>query len=186
VLAERHRSSQPMAVLETRTAGRSLDLVLGAATVTSGLLAGFYYSYACSVMPGLADTDDRTFVEAMQRINDAVENPVFFLSFLGAPVLTGIGEVLLWRSGSRRAARWVAGGLALSAVAFVATVAINVPLNDELARAGNPNRIADLAHVRERFEGRWVAWNIVRTVASTTSLGCLVRALFSRGRFVRS
>ncbi len=35
-------------------------------------------------MPGLAGVDDRGFIEAMQQINEAIQNPVFFLSFLGA------------------------------------------------------------------------------------------------------
>jgi hypothetical protein len=43
----------------------------------------------------------------------------------------------------------------------------NVPLNDELGDAGSPDRIADLAAVRDDFEDPWVAWNIVRTVVST-------------------
>src|ERR671916_3351001 len=41
---------------------------LVAATVAMGLLAGLFYSYACSVMPGLSRTDDRTFVSGMQQI----------------------------------------------------------------------------------------------------------------------
>ena len=48
---------------------------LAAATITTGLMAGLYYAYACSVMPGLSRTDDRTFVSAMQQINVAIINP---------------------------------------------------------------------------------------------------------------
>ena len=44
-------------------------------------------------------------------------------------------------------------------VAVVITVAVNVlPLNDDLKAAGDPDRIADLAGVRQRFdEARWRA-----------------------------
>ncbi|WP_426989356.1 hypothetical protein [Pseudarthrobacter sp. Y6] len=45
---------------------------------------GLYYSFACSVMPGLRATDDATFVSAMSRINAAIQNPVSALSFVGA------------------------------------------------------------------------------------------------------
>jgi uncharacterized membrane protein len=48
--------------------------------------------------------------------------------------------------------------------------------------AGDPDRIADLASVRDDFEGPWVAWNIVRTLASTGALGCLATALFLHAR----
>jgi hypothetical protein len=59
--------------------------------------------------------------------------------------------------------RWTgpALGAALVAMALVpgliyiviaVTFGINIPLNNELDRAGDPDRIGDLAHVRDRFE----------------------------------
>ena len=64
----------------------------------------------------------------------------------------------------------------------VVTIAINVPLNDEIKAAGDPSRI-DVAAVRERFhEVRWVSWNIFRAVASTVAFGCLAWALVLHGR----
>jgi uncharacterized membrane protein len=161
---------------------RPAGLFLGAAALATGLLAGLFYAYACSVMPGLARTDDPAFVEAMQQINEAILNPVFALSFFGAPVLTAAAAVLAWRSGSGEATRWIVAALALSVAAFVVTIGLNVPLNDDLAIAGDPSRVADLARVRDRFEDRWVACNIVRTVASTAALACLVRALVLHGQ----
>jgi hypothetical protein len=58
-------------------------IVLGLAALTTGLMAGVYYAYACSVMPGLARTGDRTFIDAMQQINVAIQNPVLFAAFSG-------------------------------------------------------------------------------------------------------
>lgn len=156
--------------------------VLGPATVGMGLLAGLFYGYACSVMPGLGRADDRTLVDAMQQINEAIENPAFFATFLGAPVLVVWALVIEWRSGSRAALRWTAAALALYAIAFVVTLAFNIPLNDELMRAGEPGQIADLARVRDDFEGPWVAWHIVRTLATTASFCCLGRALVVHAR----
>ena len=61
--------------------------VLLAATVAAGLQAGTYYTWASGVMPGLARTDDHTFASSMNHINVAIVNPVFMLTFLGAPAL---------------------------------------------------------------------------------------------------
>jgi len=158
------------------------SLVLGVALVAMGLLAGLLYGYACSVMPGLARVDDRTFVDAMQQINEAIQNPVFFLTFLGAPALTVAALVIERRSGTREAGRWIVAALVLYGAGFLVTAAFNIPLNDELMRAGDPDRIDDLARVRSDFEGPWIAWNIVRTLAFTAAFGCLGRALFLRGR----
>jgi uncharacterized membrane protein len=57
-----------------------------------------------------------------------------------------------------------------------------MPLNDELDQAGNPDRITDLAHVRDRFEGPWVAGNVVRTLLSTAAVAALARALVLHGQ----
>jgi uncharacterized membrane protein len=62
------------------------------------------------------------------------------------------------------------------------TVGINVPLNDQIDSASDPDRIADLAHVRNQFEGPWVAANIVRTLLSTAAVAALARAQFLHGR----
>jgi uncharacterized membrane protein len=70
----------------------------------------------------------------------------------------------------------------LYGIVVALTLGINVPLNDELGGAGDPDRIADLAHVRNQFEGPWVAANIVRTLLSTAAVAALARALFLHGR----
>jgi len=43
-------------------------------------------------------------------------------------------------------------------VTLVITYRVNIPLNNELERAGPPDRIVDPAAVRERFEMTWVRW----------------------------
>jgi hypothetical protein len=78
--------------------------------------------------------------------------------------------------------RWTVAALVLYGIVIAVTFGINIPLNDELDRAGDPDRIADLAHVRDRFEGPWVATNIVRTLLSTAAVAALARALFLHGR----
>ena len=152
-----------------------------AATVTTGMVAGVFALYAHTIMPGLTDTDDRTFVGAFQAIDRAIINPLFMLTFLGALVLTGASGVLLRRDGGG-ALPWVAVAFALYLVTFLITIAVNVPLNDAIKAAGDPDRI-DLATVRADFhEARWMAWNVVRAVLNTVAFGCLTWALVLAGR----
>jgi uncharacterized membrane protein len=153
-----------------------LGWVVALSLVATGLPAGLFYAYACSVMPGLGGTDDRSFVDAMQQIDDAIENPVFFLTYLGAPVLLIAALVMARGSGAGELSRWPWIALALYAVTFLVTTAINIPLNNDLEQAGDPSRIKDLAAVRDDFEDPWVAWNIVRTVAVIGSFCALVQA----------
>lgn len=151
------------------------------ATITMGLVAGVFALYAHTIMPGLKKTDDRTFVAAFQSIDRAIVNPWFMLTaFLGALAFT-IAAAVTNRGTS--ALPWIAVALGLYLVAFVVTLAVNVPLNDALKAAGNPNHIRDLAGVRARLhESRWAAWNLVRVVTSTGAFGCLAWALVLFGR----
>ncbi|MFF3457882.1 DUF1772 domain-containing protein [Streptomyces sp. NPDC002730] len=158
---------------EGTAAGRSAQAVLGAATVVNGLVAGVWYAYATSVMPALARSDDRIYLEVMQNINEVIQNPVFFAGFFGALILAAVAA---WQQRRSPARWWAVAALALYAAVLLVTTAVNIPLNDEVAAAGDPARIADPAAVRERFEDPWVAWNVVRLVLSTAALACLWRA----------
>ena len=70
-----------------RSMGRNaLAVLLAASTVAVGLMAGFFYAYACSVMVGLDRVDDRTFIVTMQWINATVRNAAFAPAFFGAGI----------------------------------------------------------------------------------------------------
>jgi uncharacterized membrane protein len=172
--------AEPVRSARRRGDGDGLTgLVLGAALVAMALVTGLIYTFSVAVMPNLAGADDRTFVATMQRYN---ENPVFALTFAGALVLTALAAVLQRRHGPSVAMRWTVAAAVLNGLVLAVTFGINVPLNDQIDRAGDPDRIADLAHVRNQFEGPWVAANIVRTVLSTAAVAALARALFLHGR----
>jgi uncharacterized membrane protein len=161
-------------------------LTAAVATVLLALIAGFFYAYACSVMVGLADTDDRTFIAAMQAINANVRNAGFAPSFFGAFVVTALAALLgarRWRSPATvllalAALTYGIGGLGL-------TMAVSVPLNNDLAAAGAPETIADAAAVRAAYEGPWTAWNLVRTIASTVAFAFAATGLYHLGRGTR-
>jgi uncharacterized membrane protein len=154
-----------------------------AATATTGMAAGVFVLYAHTIMPGLGATDDRTFVGAFQAIDRAIINPLFMPTFFGALVLTGAAGLLHLRDDVRAVVPWVAAAFALYLAVVVITMAVNVPLNDAIKAAGDPDRIADLAAVRADFhERRWVAWNVVRAVLNTAAFGCLAWALVVHGR----
>jgi uncharacterized membrane protein len=45
-----------------------MEVLLTAATLTTGLAAGLFYAYSISVMPALCGADAAVFVQVMQRI----------------------------------------------------------------------------------------------------------------------
>ena len=166
--------------------GPAADVVLAAAVIAMGLLAGLFYAFDVAVMPALTAADDRTLVDAMQQMIDKIENPGFFLTLLGAPALAAVALAQALHAASPRAVGWIGAGLGLYTVTMIVTVALHFPLNEELASAGDPARIEDLAAVRDRFLTPWVGWNIVRTLATTAAFGCLAWALVLRGRSRRA
>jgi uncharacterized membrane protein len=159
-------------------------VALIAATMSMGLMAGAFGLYTHTIMPGLGRTDDRTFVGAFQAIDRAIINPWFLAGgFVGSLAFTALAAVLHLPAAWRSVLLWIVVALVLYLAVFVVTIGVNVPLNDALKAAGDPDRIADLAAARERFdEARWVRWNNVRTAASTVAFGCLAWALVLFGR----
>lgn len=113
----------------------------------------------------------------MQSINATIVNGWFAISFFGPVVLTAVAAVLYLPDGNHGVLGWIVAALVLYAATIAITAAVNVPLNNELAVAGDAERIADLAALRAHFEPAWVRWNVVRAMTSTGALGCLVSAL---------
>ena len=156
-----------------------ITTLMGAA-MTMGLVAGVFAVFAHTIMPGLHKTDDRTFVAAFQQIDRAIVNPWFMATaFVGALIFTLAAGIA---NRGTSALPWIAAAFGLYLVAFVVTIAINVPLNDAIKAAGDPNHI-DVTQVRAQFhETRWAIWNLLRVATTTSAFGLLTWALVLCGR----
>jgi uncharacterized membrane protein len=143
---------------------------LVAATIAMGLMAGVFWLYAHTIMPGLARTDDRTFVGAFQAIDRTIINAWFLPMFFGALVLTGAAAVL----SDGDVLPWTLAAFVLYLAVVAITFRVHLPRNDEIKAATDP----DSAAVRQRFDAAtWTRWNVVRSLASTAALACLAWAL---------
>jgi uncharacterized membrane protein len=159
------------------------EVVLIAATMTMGLMAGVFGIYGNAIMPGLRRTDDRTFVAAFQSIDRAIINPVFMVTFFDALALTALAALLHLTGDQRPMLPWIGAALVLYLFVFVITIGVNVPRNNEIKAAGDVDGMTDLHGVRDRFdEARWVRWNHLRTFASTVAFGLLAWALVESGK----
>jgi uncharacterized membrane protein len=150
-----------------------------AAILTTGLTAGLFFTFSVAVMPALAASSDKTYVEAMRKINIAIINPLFLTCFLGALVLGLLALVLHIPKDGRQALPWIIAGVVCYSAVIMITGGANIPLNNELEKLG---AAGDIAGARQHFENAWVAWNIVRTVFNIAAFGCLAWALILHGR----
>lgn len=150
--------------------GRTVLLI--ASLVSSGLMAGLFFGWAVSVIPGTKVVDDRTYVTTMQNINREILNPVFIVAFLATPVLLAAAAIAHYRSGNQRAAAMLgtsAGAYVIGVLAV--TAGGNVPLNNALEAFDMSAASTEL--IRERrtsYETPWNRWHNLRTVASIASL----------------
>ncbi|MFE2876855.1 DUF1772 domain-containing protein [Streptomyces roseus] len=161
---------------------RITTALLTVSTVLVGLMAGLFFAFDVSVMPGLARGDDQTYVTAMRNINAVIDgNGLFGTVFVVALLAAVASAAAELRGGRRGVAAWAGAAAVLYLVVLVITFTVNIPLNNELAAAGDAARTAGFPIV-DRFEGTWVAANIVRTLCCTAALIALVRALVLYGR----
>ncbi|WP_171064514.1 anthrone oxygenase family protein [Actinomadura soli] len=162
---------------------RTASLIL--ATITTGLTAGVFTEWSTTVMPGLGDVDDRTFVTAFRALNDAIEKPLFVgVQFLGALLFIGLAVVLHLRAEHRRTLIWVGAALAFYLVTHAVTYGVHLPLNEKIMDAGPLTTDADFAAARAQLdEAKWTAWNAVRALTSIIAFACLTWALVVHRRF---
>lgn len=152
-------------------------LIPGLTLILSGLSAGLFFAYSCSVNPGLHALAEREYLMAMQSINQAIQNPVFFTVFMGLVLLLPLTTLQLRHSG-------IPFRLALAAtisyllLVFGLTIFGNVPLNNALEQFDPATaKGAALVRMRAAFEAPWNRFHTIRTVASITSFALLSAAL---------
>jgi uncharacterized membrane protein len=143
---------------------RLLTLLLIVASVGAGLMCGLFFIFSNTIMSAFDRLPAGGGVPAMQRINEVILNPVFFLFFFGTAVLS---LVLLVASlvHLERPGAWLAcaGALLYLLGCMGVTMAFNVPLNNKLAAV--PATATDLVAQWQAYRMPWTLWNHVRTIA---------------------
>jgi uncharacterized membrane protein len=143
-------------------------IAFGVTLALTGLVTGVYFTFSNSVLPGLDTLPPEQAYAAIRGINEKILNPPFLATFVGTPLAAIVTAILLLAGGDSAAAWWLFAAAAVYvAGAFVPTAAVNVPLNNTLARPAEP---ADAARLWTAFAPRWTRWNNLRVVASTISL----------------
>jgi uncharacterized membrane protein len=152
----------------TRTAALAAAV---AAIVFGGAIFGFFYAWVCSTMWGLDDTDPRVAIAAMQAMNASVRNAVFFPAFFLTPAVMMLAALLALRSRRRQPAALLgAAALVYLVGGLLLTMAVNVPMNEDLAAVSVLGSAEEARRVWTDYSGRWQFYNQIRTLASGVSL----------------
>jgi uncharacterized membrane protein len=155
------------------------QLVLIAATTATALIAGLFYAYSCSVNIALSKLPDEGYIAAMQSINREIQNPLFFVSFMGTLLLLPICTWMQYRAGGSPVFFLLLGATAIYIIgAFGVTMAGNVPLNEALDKFNFQAATAEeITRQRVQFEIPWNRLHSIRTVCSFVSLVLILIAL---------
>jgi uncharacterized membrane protein len=148
------------------------NIILLATATTTALIAGLFYAYSCSVNWGLGRLTDAGYLSAMQSINRAILNPLFFMSFMGTLLLLPLSTFLQYSNPvSPRFYLLLIATLVYAIGTFGVTIAGNVPLNEALDRFNIQSASAEeIARQRVLFEVPWNKLNAVRTIANVIAL----------------
>ena len=156
------------------------NIILVITATMTALMAGLFYAWSCSVMLGFARLSDREFVSAMQATNRAIQNPVFFAAFFGAPIFLPISAFLHYGQ-SPRFSLLLAATLIYLIGTFGITIFGNIPLNNRLDRFNLESAtLEETAQQRANFETRWNNLNTIRTISSTLAVILVVIACLNQ------
>ena len=147
-----------------------LGVIVPLAITGAGVVTGLLFAFSNFVMGALADLPNEKGMYAMQRINEDILNPVFFVFFFGTPILCLLIIALTaFESAADGRPLLIAGAICYLAGPFGITVLFNVPLNNELTQAG-PDEAND---AWPSYIERWQRWNHIRTYFGVVSIALL-------------
>lgn len=156
-------------------------LTLALATLTTGLIAGVFYAWSVTVIPGLADLPDASYVASMNAMTQRIANPLFFASFLGSVPFLVLALVVHLRRPRSGRFRLIALACVLYIVGgFLLTTIVSAPMAYQLTTVDPDASARVLDEARDAYEGPWNFWNWVRTVFSTLAFAALMGACLLR------
>jgi uncharacterized membrane protein len=131
----------------------------------SGLIAGTFLAFSSFIMAAFVRLPAAQGIEAMQAINITVINPLFMAVLFGTALLGGYLGYISYQSGVQS---WTAAGAAIYVFGAIGvTLAMNVPLNNELAVLDPA--MPESAQVWARYLRDWTFWNSVRGMAAAAA-----------------
>jgi uncharacterized membrane protein len=147
-------------------------------------MAGLFFAWSFSVMPGLAILADRDFVTSMQAMNIAIQNPLFLTIFMGTGVLLPVSAYLHFHQPVSMRCWLLMSAAAVYLIGVIAVTFIgNIPLNNALGAVNlSAASQQEITNARLIFERPWNILNAIRTLCSSLALICTILACISRGR----
>ncbi len=158
------------------------QIALILATLLSSLVAGFLFSFAIVIMPGISNLNDRDFIRAFQVMDRVIQNnqPIFILVWMGSIVAVAGSAVLgIWQLAGGERLLMISAAIAYIFGVQLPTIAVNVPLNNKLQTL-DVDAMDETARktARRDFETRWNRWNENRAAVAILASALFIILLF--------
>lgn len=148
------------------------NIILIITGTTTALSAGVFYTWSCAVIPGMARLSNTEYIRAMQSFNSAIQNPVFFISFLGTAVLLPVCSYLHYNPVITNRFWFLLAATIIYLIGVLGvTIFGNIPLNENLAGFNLQTALPEtIALQRTKFEIPWNNLNTIRTASSILAI----------------
>jgi len=150
---------------------------LALATLVTGIMAGFFYTYTFNVNLAMLEVNGSTYAVVQSLFNENVRHLMFFVFFFGGGAAALLAAVINWRHYQHPTFWMIVGaGLLYGLGIIVFTANVNLPLNYYTESWDPQNLPADWDATR----AAWNQANDWRVAASGTSFALYLTALVMR------
>lgn len=142
-----------------------ITVLLWAAALSSGLIAGVYFSFSTFIMQAFIKIETTQSIAAMNSINKIILHSLFMPLFFGSSIISValiIFSFIHW--GEVGSELTFIAGIVYFIGMFLCTVIFNVPLNNALARTNLKDNNAQ--QIWSHYLNVWTQWNHLRMVSS--------------------
>jgi len=144
------------------------DIILLLATLSTGIMAGIFFTWTNAVTPGIGNLNDMGYLNSLQSMNRVILNPTFKGIFLAPIILIPLTTVLHYKIGLNHTFWMLLTATFLYGIcSFGVTIWGNIPLNNLLDNTNLENISTEHAKsLRESIEFKWNRFNLIRTLSS--------------------
>ena len=142
-----------------------ITILLWITALSSGLMAGVYFTFSGFVMKAFAKIESSQGIAAMNSINETILRSLFMPLFFGSSIISLVLIIVAFSQWSNAdSVLMLIAGLVYFVGMFLCTAIFNVPLNNVLASVDKNS--SNVEQVWSHYLTTWTKWNHLRTVSS--------------------
>ena len=143
-------------------------LILASAILSTGLMAGIFFTWSNAVKPGIGKLSDIEYLRALQSMNRVILNNAFRIIFLGAIIAVALVPIFYFNLYPRNIFWLFVFTLIIYWIGvFGVTVSGNIPLNEILDKTNLESITSEeIKILRKSIEVKWNNFNLIRCISS--------------------